>query len=67
MEELIDYSVDSLEDVPIWTQPHSSMDVFFSFNNKLSKAVDALPSISDTKVSSITLLEDTSSLLDLMS
>lgn len=44
----LDYSVDPSEDVPIWTQPKTTSEGFFSFDHELSEEVDGLPSFSQS-------------------
>lgn len=58
MEDLLDYYVDPLEGVPIWTEPRTTPQGFYTFDNKLSEEIDALPSITSSRIMSISLPED---------
>lgn len=67
MDEMVDYSVDPSEDVPIWTHPRTITAGYFTFESELSDEVDALPPISRSHIPSVTLPEDAPSHPDFIS
>lgn len=67
MDELVDYFVDPLEDVPIWTTPRITAAGYYTFESELSDEVDALPPFFRSRISSVTLPEDAPSHSDLIS